>query len=59
MATDNKKKKAYHCPSCDEPYSKKDFAICPFCAGDGGSFTKREWKPTKAQKKDFAKKNEG
>ena len=56
MASDNKIKKAYHCISCGEPYRKQDFALCPFCGGDGGGVLTKSWKPNKYQRKAYSKK---
>lgn len=44
------------CSYCGAVYSKKDFSFCPHCGGDGGGFVTKSWRPTKKQKKEFAKK---
>lgn len=44
------------CISCNNTYRKQDFTLCPFCGGDGGAITARVWKPSKKQRKQFAKK---
>ena len=56
MKSENKIKKAYHCISCDEPYRKQDYSLCPFCGSDGGNITSKVWKPSKADRKAYAKK---
>lgn len=50
-------KKGHQCSYCGEAYRKQDFSVCPFCGGDGGGITARVWRPTKRQKKEYAKKN--
>lgn len=47
---------SHHCTICDKPYRKQDFSLCPHCGGDGGGVTPKVWKPSKRQKKEFAKK---
>lgn len=44
------------CTSCEKPYRKADYAVCPHCGGDGGGTTPRVWKPNKHQRKEYAKK---
>lgn len=44
------------CIYCGKIYRKADYAVCPYCGGDGGGTTPKTWKPTKAQKKAFIKK---
>lgn len=52
------KRTGHTCTYCNQPYSKKDFSVCPHCGGDGGGTTPRVWKPTKKQKKAFIKKQQ-
>lgn len=44
------------CTYCGTVYNRKDFSVCPSCGGDGGGFTEKVWKPSKAQRKEYAKK---
>lgn len=53
MSTYNPKK---GCINCGKEYRKADYPICPYCGGDGGGRTPKEWKPTKAQTKKFIAK---
>lgn len=56
MKTNQKTNEPHRCAICNEPYKKQDFSLCPHCGGDGGNRTKKEWRPTKKQKIEFAKK---
>lgn len=51
-----KKVSGHSCSICKKPYDKRDFFLCPHCGGDGGGVTPKIWKPSKKQKKEFAKK---
>ena len=51
-----KVKSEHRCLYCDNAYRKQDFPVCPFCAGDGGNVTSKVWKPSKRQRREFAKK---
>jgi len=44
------------CLCCGKNYNKGDYNSCPYCGGDGSNLTKREWKPNKHQKKEYARK---
>lgn len=57
MATSSNKTNGHKCTYCDAIYNKKDLDVCPHCGGDGGGRTAKVWRPTKRQKKEFAKKN--
>lgn len=47
------------CTCCGKIYRKADYPMCPYCGGDSlGGFTPRVWKPTKAQTKQFIKKQQ-
>lgn len=51
-----KKPTSHTCTICYKPYRKQDFSLCPHCGGDGGGVTPKVWRPSKRQKKEFAKK---
>lgn len=51
-----KPKEEHKCIYCNNSYRKQDFSVCPFCSGDGGGTTPKGWRPTKRQKKEYAKK---
>jgi len=51
-----KKSPAHTCFYCNQAYRKQDFTMCPHCGADGGNTTPKVWKPSKRQKKEFAKK---
>lgn len=53
-----KKTTAHTCTICLKPYRKQDFTVCPHCGGDGGGTTPRQWKPSKKQAREFAKKQQ-